>query len=262
MTAAVPSSTGLQPFGGSSSGRPPDSMEMPLVRARNSPCGNAPTTGGHQPQVNSIHPRGTSEAALAALSSFLRSEPDNVPAAHPRPQPHLRGLRPLHTLRALPQRLSHLPPLEPRSRFATRPHPSNDSCRIGPATHHGFLRRPHRQMSRLPRLRNRLPVRGRIWKTRRTRPRAHRARLSPLLARSRHAQLRFPALAPRSTPHHRRRPRSAFLSTLRPAGHRAQHRCSETPGPRRARTPSPAYRRRFFLPPPGLDVSRLRPEIG
>src|SRR6266480_7146731 len=84
MTAAVPSSTGLQPFGGSSSGRPPDSMEMPLVRARNSPCGNAPTTGSHQPQVNSIHPRGTSEAALAALSSFLRSEPDNVPAAKTR----------------------------------------------------------------------------------------------------------------------------------------------------------------------------------
>src|SRR5882762_6785853 len=188
MTAAVPSSTGLQPFGGSSSGGPPDSLEMSLARGRNSPCGKCGkrsvlmggcslplTTGAHESPVTSTHPRGTSEAAPAALSSFLRTEPDNVPAAHPRPQPHLRGLRPLHTLRPLPKRLSHLPPLEPRSRFAARTHPSNDSCRIGSATHHGFLRRPHRQMSRLPRLRDRLPLRGRIWKTRRTRPRASRA---------------------------------------------------------------------------------------
>src|SRR6267143_5277981 len=125
------------------------------------PAGLPLTTGAHEsPVTSTTHPRGTSEAAPAALSSFLRTEPDNVPAAYPRPQPHLRGLRPLHTLRPLPQRLSHLPPLEPRSRFAARTHPSNDSCRIGSATHHGFLRRPHRQMSRLPRLRDRLPFRG------------------------------------------------------------------------------------------------------
>src|SRR6266550_4294612 len=46
--------------------------------------GLSPHAGSHEPQVNSIHPRGTSKAALAALSSFLRSEPDNVPAAKTR----------------------------------------------------------------------------------------------------------------------------------------------------------------------------------
>jgi len=98
--------------------------------------------------------------------------------------------------------------------------------------------------------------RSRIWRAGRARP--HRARLSPLLACQRRAQLCFPAPAPRSPSHHRRRTRFAFLSTLRFAGHRAQYWCLETSWCGRARTSPPAHRRLFFLSLPRLDVSCRR----
>ncbi len=103
--------------------------------------------------------------------------------------------------------------------------------------------------------------RSRIWKAGRARPRPHRARLSPLLACQRRAQLCFPAPAPRSPSHHRRRTRFAFLSTLRFAGHRAQYWCLETSWCGRARTSPPAHRRLFFLSLPRLDVSCRRSRV-
>src|SRR5712692_10115683 len=241
------------------------SMASALFPSRRGGRGTQSHIASHQPaptvsgsQFTPKHARGTSEAPCAALSSSLDAKPDHANARYPWPSSHLRGLRPLRPLRPLPQRLSHLSPLEPRSRFAPWPHPPNDPGRVAPASHHRIFRRSHRQMPRLPRLRNCLPLRRRIWKTRRALPRAHRTRLSPLLARHRHAQLRFPPPAPRSASHHRRRTRSSLLPTLRLASHRAQHRYSETSRSRRARTSPPAHRRQFFLPPPWLDVSCCR----
>src|SRR5216684_7049603 len=77
-----------------------------------------------------VRPPRPSEAASAALSSFCHTEPSHAPTAHPRSHPHLRGLRPLRPLRPLPQRVSHLPALESRSRFAPRPHPPDDPGRV------------------------------------------------------------------------------------------------------------------------------------
>src|SRR5580704_5501211 len=57
---------------------------------------------------------------------ILHSDPQHARVAHPRPSSCLRRLRPLHPLRPVPQRLSDLPPLESRSRFAPRPHPPDD----------------------------------------------------------------------------------------------------------------------------------------
>src|SRR6202158_6007473 len=51
------------------------------------PCGLPLTTGSHESPVTSIHPRGTSEPAPAALSSFLRTEPKMFPPPIPGPSP-------------------------------------------------------------------------------------------------------------------------------------------------------------------------------
>src|SRR5713226_6989882 len=205
------------------------SMASALFPSRRGGRGTQSHIASHQPaptvsgsQVTPKHARGTSEAPCAALLSSLHAKPDHANSRYPWPSSHLRGLRPLRPLRPLPQRLPHLSPLEPRSRLAPWPHPPHDPGRVAPATHHRFFRRAHRQMPRLPRLRNRLPLRRRIWKTRRALPRAHRTRLSPLLARPRRAQFRFPALSLRTPSHHRRRARPAPLSTFWLASHRSR----------------------------------------
>jgi len=56
----------------------------------------------------------------------ILSKPSHATDLHSRPHAHLRGLRPLRPLRPLPERLSHVPPVESRSRFAPRPHPPDD----------------------------------------------------------------------------------------------------------------------------------------
>src|SRR6266850_2082233 len=67
-------------------------------------------------------------------------------------------------------------------------------------------------MSRLPRLRNRLPLRRRVWKARRARARAHRAGLRAFLDLSCRAGLRLPAVAAQSASHRRSRPRRARVA--------------------------------------------------
>jgi len=114
-----------------------------------------------------------------------------------------------------------------RSRFAARPHPSMIHVEFGqqPITD-SFV--DHIDKCLDCRASKPRALRGRIWKTRRACPRAHRARLSPLWLARVTRDFVFPALAPRSAPHNRRRTRSAFLSTVRPAGHRAWYRRPET----------------------------------